>query len=210
MLNMPGEHNVLNAMAAAEMAEELGAPEECIVRGLEDVRSSAGRCEVIPGRVDLILDYYNANPESLLAALKFMGSLEKRGRHVVVLGDMLELDGKANESMTQAGKMAVGTGVDAIFFMGSTLEPFVEAARCGGMSDDKSRVIRGYDDMNALQGDVISFLKDGDCLLLKASRGMAFERLLPGLIEVGYVKLSRDILKRIENPLCYGFEIFLE
>ena len=206
MLNMPGEHNVLNAMAAAEMAEELGAPEECIVRGLESVRSSPGRCEVIPGRVDLILDYYNANPESLLAALKFVGSLEKKGRHVVVLGDMLELDGKADESMTQAGKAAAETGVDAIFFMGSTLERFVEAAMYGGMSEDKSRFIRGYDDMNALQEDVISFLKDGDCLLLKASRGMAFERLLPGLVEFGYVKLPRDVLKRIGNSCATGLK----
>ncbi|NLJ09551.1 MAG: UDP-N-acetylmuramoyl-tripeptide--D-alanyl-D-alanine ligase, partial [Treponema sp.] len=88
---LAGQHNLLNALAAAALAQEAGAGAEAIQRGLASVKPLFGRGEIFKGPVTLIRDCYNANPESTIAAIEFCDELEWSGRRIYVIGSMLEL-----------------------------------------------------------------------------------------------------------------------
>lgn len=170
---LPGLHNLLNAMAAVEAARELGAPEESIIRGLSNVRPVFGRSEIIKGAVTLIRDCYNANPESLTAALELFSSMPTEGRRVLVLGELLELGSETDDALRQAGGAAAASGADSVFLFGNSLEILREAAIAAGYRGD----IHLFTDMTALETALGSYLGSGDLVLLKGSRGSALERL---------------------------------
>lgn len=170
---LPGAHNLLNAMAAVEAALELGAPEESIVRGLSNVRPVFGRSEIIRGAVTVIRDCYNANPESLTAALELFSSMPTDGRRILVLGELLELGSETEDALRQAGGAAAASEADSVFLFGSSLEILREAAVAAGYRGD----IHLFTDMRSLETALGSYLESGDLVLLKGSRGSALERL---------------------------------
>lgn len=170
---LPGRHNLLNAMAAVEAAAALDAPESAIRTGLESVRPASGRCEIVSGEITVVRDCYNANPESLNAALEFFKGLTFSGRHIVVLGEMLELGIETVPALKAAGKVVADSGVDAVFFFGNSLGAAEEALLAKGYMG----YIKRCTDIEKLRGELSDYTKPGDGVLLKGSRGNALERL---------------------------------
>ncbi len=180
LFSLPGRHNLLNAMAAAEAARAMGASEESVAEGLAEVRSVEGRMQVARGALTVIRDHYNANPESLEAAFELFNTLHSEGRKVLVLGELLELGDEVEPAMRNAGKTVAAMRPDGVFLLGPGTRPLLESARKDGF--------KGYGEVftefEALEGALKGYLRSGDTVLLKGSRMSALERLDAVLKEV--------------------------
>lgn len=172
-LALPGQHNLMNALAAVEAALALGIPEDAIARGLENVKAPAGRSEVRHGVVTVIRDGYNANPESLGAAFKMFEDAAVDGRRVLVLGEMLELGDETESALIAAGGVAADLRPDGIFLFGASMTVFEKASIEAGYTG----LIQVFTEMDRLKEALKAYLEPGDLILLKGSRGSALERL---------------------------------
>jgi UDP-N-acetylmuramoyl-tripeptide--D-alanyl-D-alanine ligase len=184
-LPLAGEHNRLNASAAAVVARLFGIGEATVAEALGCAGNMPMRCEVLyAGRDDLptiINDAYNANPTSMRAALRMLRDTDGAGRRVAILGDMLELGAHAPQAHRDIAE-AAGRSADLCVLIGPQF-----AAALGGESPD-ARDAGAADRMVSVplwQEDtperVAALLRADDVLLLKGSRGMALERLIPAV-----------------------------
>jgi UDP-N-acetylmuramoyl-tripeptide--D-alanyl-D-alanine ligase len=179
-LGIPGEHNAVNAAAAAAAAIALGCTDREIVDGLADVRPVGRRMRVerLASGVTLVDDCYNANPISMTAALGTLVELARAqgGRAVAALGDMLEL-GPESEALHRAlGGEAARAGVAVLAAFGPRSRATADGAFAAGLSDTLHT-----EDVGALAAFLRERLRAGDVLLVKASRGMQLERLVEAL-----------------------------
>lgn len=177
---LAGYHNLLNAMGAVEAANTLGVPEESIARGLAAVRSMSNRSEIRNGPVLLIRDAYNANPESFMAALDMVSTIRISGRSVVVLGELQELGEHTNEALKMIGRALVKYGLDSVLLFGDSLDVVRESALAAGFSGE----INLYLEIDEVSMALSKYLKSGDLVLLKGSRGSALERLSETIVKV--------------------------
>jgi UDP-N-acetylmuramoyl-tripeptide--D-alanyl-D-alanine ligase len=167
---LEGEHFVNDALAAISVALKLAVPSERIGESLSKFRNMAGRQEVFKaGEYTIIKDCYNAGPESMAAALKVLGN--RPGRHVAVLGDMLELGDCAQAEHYKIGRIAAEKA-ELVFAYGPNAKRIINGTTTGGMPTSKARA---YEDRNALIRDLKHAVKPGDVLLFKGSRGMHME-----------------------------------
>ena len=175
-----GRYNVLNALCAISVAQKLGVPDEAIAQGLEDVEPLFGRGQVLKGDITLIQDCYNANAESMIKAIEFVGSLSWTGRKILVLGSMKELGAESESEHRRVGGHAADSDADAIFFFGE------ESAAAYLVAKEKSRTRRDRcwwtSDFEELERAVNSLVRTGDLVLLKGSRGLELERLGGALV----------------------------
>jgi len=170
-----GPHNLANALGALSVARELGVPNAEIRDGLEAVTPLFGRSQVIHGTVTVIADCYNANPDSMELALEFLETLPGEGRRIAVLGGMRELGDETGPAHAALGERLRGTGLDAVLLFGAEMEHAWKAAAGGAVAPRISWTV----DMDALGGRLQSLVRPGDIVLLKGSRGLELERLLP-------------------------------
>lgn len=169
---LPGKHNVKDALAAAAIAREVPVGNAAIRKGLESARPLFGRSEIIRGRFTVIRDCYNASPESSAGALEFCDGLDWGGRKIYVLGAMLELGENSREAHEALGRALAASRADMVFLFGEEAEAAAEAlGRAGG----KAWYHTG--NMEDLAGALEAYLRPGDLVLLKGSRGNALERL---------------------------------
>jgi len=172
-LNVPGRHNVYNALAASAAGCALDVPLEYAARALADFRPPALRSQVLEqGGIRLLNDSYNANPASMQAALDTLAAMPAEGRRIAVLGDMLELGEIAEEAHQQLGRYASAGGVDALFALGDFGETLVGGAVESGMG-----MANAYETSDELAGALSGFVAPGDVVLLKGSRGMRMEQV---------------------------------
>lgn len=171
-LNLPGRHNITNALAAAACAISLGTALSFIKQGLESVSTVKGRLQIKTGfkQCRIIDDTYNANPASLDAALEVLD--EFPGRHWLVLGDMGELGNDDKVLHARAGEKSKASGVERLYALGEltkfTVQSFGEGAR---HVDDHEQLV-------SLIGEEI----DSDVtILIKGSRAMNLEQLVNAL-----------------------------
>ncbi|MDC7231850.1 MAG: UDP-N-acetylmuramoyl-tripeptide--D-alanyl-D-alanine ligase, partial [Spirochaetales bacterium] len=176
-LALPGIHNLNNALAAVAVCRSLGADWDHVKEGLEKLSAVFGRSEVLKGKVDIIQDCYNANPDSVMAAVRMLMDLPCSGRRLLVLGDMLELGEESHTSHTQLGRALTDSPVDGVFFFGPEMKA---AAHEYGLSGKSAFYT---DDYSTLEQEVLRVAEEGDLLLLKGSRGMELERLTAPLLE---------------------------
>lgn len=171
-LALPGKHNLMNALAATTVGVALGVPAATITRGLATVRAEPGRMEVVNGLSGSVLvnDCYNANPDSLAAALAWLR--EQPEPRWLVLGDMGELGENAVEAHREAGRSAREAGVDRLFAVGPLA---VEAADAFGQG--AGHFARPERLIAQLQAE----LRPGVTVLVKASRSMGLERVVDSL-----------------------------
>jgi UDP-N-acetylmuramoyl-tripeptide--D-alanyl-D-alanine ligase len=174
-----GPHNLANALGALSVARELGVPNAEIRGGLEAVTPLFGRSQVIRGEVTVIADCYNANPDSMTRALEFLETLPWEGRRIAVLGGMRELGELAGPAHTELGERLRGTSLDAVLLFGAEMEHAWNAAAGGASAPRISWTV----DMEVMGRRLQSLVRTGDVVLLKGSRGLELERLLPLLAD---------------------------
>jgi UDP-N-acetylmuramoyl-tripeptide--D-alanyl-D-alanine ligase len=171
-----GRLAVHNALAAAAVGVAAGLDLETIAIGLERGWSAPHRAQLVRlGRLTVIDDTYNASPAAVRAALELLGGMP--GRKVAVLGEMLEL-GKAHvDGHLDVGEAAAAVA-DLLVVVGAGATPIAGGARDAGM--DPSRVLLARDRDEALDF-LRPRLRDGDVVLVKASRGVALDTLVDAL-----------------------------
>ncbi|MHB8835576.1 MAG: UDP-N-acetylmuramoyl-tripeptide--D-alanyl-D-alanine ligase [Candidatus Methylomirabilia bacterium] len=175
-----GEHNVRNALAAAAAAHCLGADCAQIGAGLMQARPAAMRFEIstCPPGVTVVNDAYNANPASMRAALAAFALLPAAPRRALVLGDMLELGAAAPAEHQGLGRVAAQTAPALLLAVGAFAERVAEGARAEGLP---ASALATAPDAEAAAHLLAGWLRRGDLLLLKGSRGVRLERILERL-----------------------------
>jgi len=168
---LPGRHNLANAFAAIALARQIPVDVQAILQGLESARPLFGRAEIYRGSVTVIQDCYNSNPESAAQALEFCESLNWPGRRIYVIGDMLELGDKSRQAHEEAGRLLRDSQADMVFLYGKEMEP-----AAGILETGSSRFMHTCD-MDELSHALGDYVRGGDMVLLKGSRGCALERL---------------------------------
>ncbi|HLP77675.1 MAG TPA: UDP-N-acetylmuramoyl-tripeptide--D-alanyl-D-alanine ligase [Candidatus Paceibacterota bacterium] len=172
-VNLLGRHQVFNALLAIAVGVELGLDRGEIERGLTECQPPKMRLQLWDfNGVRVLNDAYNANADSVLAALETLKDFPCKGRRVVVLGDMAELGAHTEAAHLEVGRRAAELGVDQIFAIGKLASVISRGAREAGLN----RVLE-FQDVEPAADAVKRFLKAGDVLLLKASRSSRLERI---------------------------------
>ena len=173
-LQVPGTHNVRNALAACTAALALNIAPNHICAGLAGFTGVKGRLQKKPGRhgSTFIDDSYNANPDSVLAALKVL-SLHA-GPKILVLGDMGELGEQAVALHAQIGLAARQAGIDRLFALGDLTRETVNAFGPGATH---------FDRIETLLADLEKALSANSTVLVKGSRFMHMERVVQNFTE---------------------------
>jgi UDP-N-acetylmuramoyl-tripeptide--D-alanyl-D-alanine ligase len=166
-LAIPGLHNVRNALAAGAAAHAAGIPVNTIAQGLSAFRPYTGRLEVKAARggATLIDDTYNANPDSVRAAIDVLASCP--GPTVLVLGDMGEVGERGREFHREVGAYARSKGIASLLALGEATRDAVQAFGTGA---------RHFDKLEELIPNV-----HGKSILVKGSRFMKMERVVAAL-----------------------------
>jgi UDP-N-acetylmuramoyl-tripeptide--D-alanyl-D-alanine ligase len=132
-----------------------------------------------PGGVTVINDAYNANPESVRAALDALGHMARGRRSFAILGQMNELGDESRDSHLEAGAHAAGTGVTGLIVVGKLAEPILEGALAtAGWHGEAIGVSTGAEAVAALRGRLAA----GDVVLIKASRSVGLETIAADLL----------------------------
>jgi UDP-N-acetylmuramoyl-tripeptide--D-alanyl-D-alanine ligase len=175
-----GETTLPNALAAAAAALAAGASLDDLRAGLADYAPPRGRMQHrrLGGGIELIDDTYNANPQSLEAALKSLARLKGPGRAVAVLGDMGELGRESGPAHRAAGGLAAELALDFLFALGDHAGEVAEGARSAGMAAERVHVAASHDDLGER---LLALLAAGDWVLVKGSRSMRMERVVDAL-----------------------------
>ncbi|HIC92155.1 MAG TPA: UDP-N-acetylmuramoyl-tripeptide--D-alanyl-D-alanine ligase [Syntrophaceae bacterium] len=175
-----GIYNLYNALAAAAVAVALNMEMETIKGGIEDFKPLSKRMEILemPDGIKVINDSYNANPGSMVAALKTLTDLKNDGRGIVVLGDMLELGDASKSAHYHIGKSIAQSKIDHLMVIGDYAESVLKGAMDAGMSTHKLFRGRTHKDLSLKLKET---MKAGDWVLVKGSRNMHMEILIDEL-----------------------------
>lgn len=172
-INLIGRHQVLNALLAIGVGGTLGLSRAEIQRGLAEAKPAKMRMQVwTVNDVRVLDDTYNANTDSMLAALQTLRDLPCSGRRVAVLGDMAELGEHSAKSHAEVGKCAAEVKVSHLFAVGKMAGEMAKAARKAGL-----KKVTEVAEVEQAGKALKEFLKPGDVVLLKASRATRLERV---------------------------------
>ncbi|MEU4169768.1 UDP-N-acetylmuramoyl-tripeptide--D-alanyl-D-alanine ligase [Streptomyces sp. NPDC026665] len=190
-MRLYGEHHVSNALAAAAVAHELGMSADEIARALSEAGSlSRWRMEVTerPDGVTVVNDAYNANPESMRAALRALAAMGKAhqaqgGRTWAVLGQMAELGDAALAEHDAVGRLAVRLNVGKLVAVGGREASWLQlgAYNEGSWGEESVHVSDAQAAVDLLRSE----LRPGDVVLVKASRSVGLERVALALLADG-------------------------
>ena len=176
---LAGEHNLKNALAAAAIAKQVNISSDAIRRGFAKAKGLFGRTEIIRDKITLIRDCYNANPESMKAAIDMCDSLDVSGKRVYVIGSMLELGNETQNAHEKLGTQLALSKADIICFYGEETQSALSALLHINNINNNAHNNAVFHTSN--REELTSFLsdnvKDGDLVLLKGSRACALEKL---------------------------------
>ncbi|MFZ9932132.1 MAG: UDP-N-acetylmuramoyl-tripeptide--D-alanyl-D-alanine ligase [Chthoniobacterales bacterium] len=171
-LPVPGEHMVRNALLAVAAGLELGLSLRECASGLAVTKLSARRLACLDVRgVTVLDDSYNANPDSMEAALHALRGLPGGGRRFAVLGRMGELGAYAREGYCRVGRTAAST-MDVLITVGEETSPLAEQAQAGGIE------VHRVADTSGAARLLRELARPGDAVVVKGSRGARMERVL--------------------------------
>ncbi len=175
-----GVHNVMNAVAAFTVGTLSGLTPEEIVSALKKYKPDGMRQNIVKkGENTVIIDCYNASPDSMKASLSVLAGMKCEGRKIAVLGDMLELGKSSEELHRLVGKYVAEYKPDMLYCYGSDASYIAAEASCGGVAG--SFFHEGDKDFMAEK--IKEKLQSGDVLLFKASRGMKLEEIIDKVFE---------------------------
>ena len=172
-INLLGKHQAVNATFAIALGAELGLNRAEIVRGLSECTPSAMRMELWEHNgIRVLDDAYNANADSMMAALQTLRDLPCKGRRIAVLGDMAELGAHSEAAHYEVGRHAADMGIAQLIAVGTMASVIAQGAREGGLN----RVFE-FPNVEAAAIAVKQFVREGDMVLLKASRASGLEQI---------------------------------
>lgn len=183
-----GLYQVLNLHFALLLAKVLELPHKKLIEGIEAIQPNPMRMEVKKGRYILILDAYNANPESMRKGLDYfytiktpppMKKQQPKPQKIALLGDMLELGDDSKSLHFDLGKYVAELDLDFLFFLGEDSESMKEGALQKGFPE--SRVLQSKNP-EILVKNMKKILQVGDLVYCKASRGVELERVFSFLL----------------------------
>lgn len=170
-IHVPGEHMVMNAMAAVAVGRTLGLTAGEIAAGIAKADTIGGRSHIIRDeKLTVIDDCYNANPVSVKAAIELLDTA--RTRKVAILGDMYELGENEKKLHHEVGSFITGKNIDVVICIGDLSEEIYLAAKEGNA---KCCHFKTKADMMAQANELIC---EKDTVLIKASHGMGFTELV--------------------------------
>ena len=187
-----GLHNVYNALAALAAAQAAGFKlDDILVGSLFDYKPAKRRFNIIKLACGAFLvdDSYNANPDSMRQALKAVADVSNGsgngGAKIAVLGDMWELGENAPEFHREIGICAGEIGFTKLLLRGEFAQVVAQGAMSAGISYEN---IVLFDDVAHAVDDIVCTLKDGDWILVKASRTMKMEQVVDAIVKKGGIK----------------------
>jgi len=175
-----GPTTVSNALAAAAAALAAGASIADITKGLANYQGIKGRLErrELSGGIALVDDTYNANPQSMEAALRLLAEIKVDHRAVAILGDMGELGKTAEAAHRETGRLAASLGIDFLIALGARAQIVATGALDSGM--DPAHVVVASNHADASKR-ACEFLRERDTVLVKGSRSMRMERVVEAI-----------------------------
>ena len=175
-----GHHMIYPALTAAAICAEQGMSAADIEAGIAGYRATGMRMETtrFAGNITIFNDTYNANPQSMKAGLELL-SKTPAARRVAVLGDMLEQGDAAKRLHSEIGTYVAQLGVDTLVTVGKASHYMAQAARKAGMKD-----VRDFDSREEAEKILPQLISPDTAVLFKASRGLAFEKLVAAAQEM--------------------------
>jgi UDP-N-acetylmuramoyl-tripeptide--D-alanyl-D-alanine ligase len=179
-LALPGRHNLENLLAAIATARSIGISWEGIQRGVAEVKPAYHRGVIVPWRgATLYDDTYNSNPYALSRAVALMRQAEVNGRRIAVIGDMLELGDRELEYHYEAGR-GISVDIDFVIGVGKRSVALLDGARHAGFTEERLFHFQNAEEAgNFLE----NFLRPGDLVLIKASRGIGLDKIVTKLAD---------------------------
>lgn len=176
-LPIPGVHMVRNALLAVAAGSVLGVSLEESVAGLRGIQLTKGRLEqkTIRG-IHFLDDSYNANPDSMAAALRTLVAMPCEGRRIAVLGRMGELGTESENGHRSVGEVAAEVGIDALLTVGDEAQIIARAATVGGL-----REVLKFSTTEEAVDALRQIARAGDIVLVKGSRSARMERIVEGM-----------------------------
>ena len=173
-LPVPGLHMVQNALLAVAAGRVFGLSLEDCAAGLAAAPLTKARLQIKEiGGIQFIDDSYNANPDSMKAALRTLVELDADGKRIAVLGEMRELGEESARDHREVGETAAELGVDQLITIGDMAAAIAEAARSAGLPN--TSVVRSTSEAAQLLGEIAA---PGDLVLVKGSRGAHTEHVI--------------------------------
>lgn len=174
-INVVGVHNVYNALAAIALGRTLGVDICDIIDGIGKFCASGMRMKIEDvGGIKIINDTYNASPDSMKAALDVLDTLSTKRKGIAVLGDMLELGDYAKEEHIGIGRYINDKDIQCVVTVG-------HASRYIANAVDEDKNVYSFDSNDRVVDFLDNYLKQGDVVLFKGSRGMHLEKVIEGL-----------------------------
>jgi len=172
-----GIHNVQNLLAALAACRGLGIPLEDVLPAVSKLQAGRRRLERIEtGRLTILDDSYNANPESARASVRVLAGFHGRGRRVLVLGDMLELGARGPELHREIGIEAARAGLSMLVAVGDLAASAAQGAVDGGLAS----VVR-FESVDDAASKLPTLVREGDVVLVKGSRRSGLDRVVRAL-----------------------------
>ncbi len=173
-VKIPGVHNVYNALIAIAVGRHYNIPMKDIIDGIREFLLTSMRMEIREyNGITVINDCYNASPDSMRAALSVLHDMKAK-RKIAVLGDVLEMGTFAEKALYEVGLSI--EDMDMLVTVGDNSRFIARGASFAGIKNTKS-FKTNKDAIDHLKG----YLKQGDAVLVKASRGMRFEQIVDAL-----------------------------
>lgn len=178
-LSLPGRHNLENLLAAIAAARSIGISWDGIARGVQALKPAYHRGIILSinledGAATIYDDTYNSNPYALGRALTLLDQADVAGRRIAVIGDMLELGDKELDYHRDAGR-AIPKSVDTVIGVGKRARALLEGAAEVGFGSAK---LQHFEDARSAGEFLQTFIRPGDLVLIKASRGIGLDRIV--------------------------------
>lgn len=174
-LPMVGKHNVLNSLLAYVVGKNLGLTVEDMNRGIKNLEATSMRLDIIKKHdFTIVDDCYNASPDSMKAAIDVLSSMEGK-RKMLILGTMRELGHESENAHRDVAKYAKEKNIDELIAVGEYSSMFKK-----GFEKD----ILTFDTTEECSQKIGNLVQKGDIILIKASRGMKFEKIVKELKEI--------------------------
>ncbi len=176
---VPGRHMVTNALAATAIGLDLGLTGEEIAKGIEQFRPVDGHGSVYTtDKFTIMDDCYNANPVSMKAGLDLLAEVPER--KVAVIGDMFELGENEQRLHFEVGAYAAKSAIDVYVCAGTLAKQYV-----AGLQEGQTKAeIHAFDTMEEAADALAQIVRPSDAILVKASHGMHFEKIVASLKEM--------------------------